>query len=724
MGGSYYDKKGCVIMTSKMLAFVAVVASAVASMMSFADDMRVRYALTFQDTECIAQFVPGNSYCTEGGNGYIYKDIDENVGGVDVPAFSNVVAKATEEMLPYAEIYRKTFYGKVGTGNGVRIALMNLNSDVKYKLRLHTIEFYSAGVNKRTFALYVNGDFHKASDSNDYFDVYRDVKGRHIPYYYDVTNCCAAADGTMSLFLSNVVDKLVICGIELFEPTNAPCYKPNLQVKGYQEFACIIPESQCHRSSTVLYDIEYRDGGEESEVKTLSSVWGGFVYDTTPAEDGVVREYRVRIAQEGNENWSDWVSAGDRSVSALTDSEGQTLLPLPAAEYENMGVVSVFHKNASDSDASAGDEESVTDTVTKNVLNWTQADVPESCTGEGAPARILTSGKIWFPYMTDGCKIVVKGSGLVNLWMDDGWMKASLVNGGVVTNEFMYFKYKGDVKGGAVETNQYFGVARVYDFYVEQLQGEGSDIATSIEFIDNDGNAIPVKLFSSDFTADISPWKFHQLHKRNDHYKADVYAVPLDEDKTSFRIYGCGYDTWGGKDGGSLMYQRLKGSFEITMRIKSRSDVYDTSCRLGFSMRGGLGTSSADKFLIVACCHPGASNSRPMVFWDKNLSDGMSIGTNFAGEWNKPPFPVWLKLVNTTGVDENKNRVFNFEYYMSSDGESWDRISTGSVPRSESVYVGPIMVNSTRLGAMSTWMEIDNLELIDNSVLPMMIIIR
>ncbi len=709
-------------MTSKMLAFMAVVASAVTSMMSFADDMRVRYALTFGDNPpAVAQFIPGMSYVTEKhSKGYVYADATK---------IANLTKNATEEMLPYLDVYKTVYYGKEGQGNGFRIELQNLDSNVKYKLRLHTVEFYYKYAGARTFRVYVN-DAEMHAPKGGVFDCYA---GLDVPHYYDITNCYANADGEMNVFLANAKDKLTICGIELFEPTNAPCYKPNLQVKGYQEFACIIPESQYHRSSTVLYDIEYRDGGEGAEVETLSRVWGGFVYDTTPVNGGVTREYRVRIAQEGNENWSDWVSAGDRSVSALTDSEGQTLLPIPAAQYENTGIVSVFHKNASNYDASAMNEESVTDTVTKNVLNWTQADVPESCAGEGAPVRILTSGKIWFPYMTEGCKIVVKGSGLVNLWMDDGWMKIGTISsGGTVTNEFKYTKKSGNLTGSPIQTNECAGVAGMYDFYVEQLQSAGSDIATSIEFIDNDGNAIPVLLYPSDFTADISPWKYHQLHHLENptQTQAESYVVPLNEERTAFRIFGSGNSTWGSTDGGSLMYQRLKGPFEITMRINSISDVYDKDLRFGFGVRGGLGTGRSDKFLVLAGYNP-RQGIRPMVFVDEDLSNGIGILAPFQfGEGTYKNYPVWLKLVNTTGVDENGNRVFNLEFFMSSDGETWTSYTKNAtydkltVPRSDSVYVGPIVVSSQNLGTITPWMEIDNLELIDNSVLPMMIIIR
>ncbi len=705
-----------------MLSLALTVLSAAVSMLSAEDFMRVRYALSFNDSRYIAQFVPGNSYLKEYGTSYMYSDA----------AFATVINNARHEMLPYAKVYQNTYYGNIVdgvAGHGIKVELPNLNSGIAYKLRLHTVEFYYNWDPGRNFRVHINDTLMEAPRDGT-FNCWRDA-GFHVPHYYDIPNCYANDEGVMNIFLENINDKLVICGLELYEPTNAPCYKPGLQVKGYQEFACIIPETTYHRSSTVLYDIEYRDGGEGSQVKTLSRVWGGFVYDTTPADEGAYREYRVRMSQGNNDLWSDWVSAGGRTLSALTDDEGKTLLPVPAEQYEKTGVVSVFHKNASDDDATAADEEAVEGTLTKDVLSWTQADVPESCTGDGTPVRILTSGKIFFPYMADGCKIVVKGNGLVNLWLDEGWMKTSLINGGVVTNEFKYLKYSGNMTGSKNShardrsyTNQCYGVGGVHDFYVEQLQKPGEDISTSVEFIDDEGKPIPMSLYASDFTADISPWKYHQLHARQWQYRADTYALPLDEERTSFRIYGSGDNTWGGVDGGSLLYQCLKGPFEMKMRIKSISDVYDMNCRFGFSMRGGLGNQAEDKFLILAG-YNSRSGISPRLFWDADLSDGMNITSPFGSDGKYKKYPVWLKLVNTAGVNEKNERVFNFEFYFSEDGENWGSpFAKGSVPRSKNVYTGPIVVASSLLGTSTPWMEIDNLELIDTSVMPVLIIIR
>ncbi len=695
-----------------MLAFSILLVGLSASA---TEGLRTRYALTFGgDTAPIAQFVLGDSYLSvAGGSLYWYNESEA----------AKKFSKVPDDIAPYVDIYRKMRYGqdKTVAGGGLKLTLNSLAPNTEHKLRLHSIEFWNGDVGKRTFAVYVN-DTRMDAPADGVFDLVRDA-GKHVPHYYDIPNVYSTADGKMSIFLSNVVDKLVLCGLELFEPTNAPCYKPTPTVKGFTEFAYLNLETKDHRGATGLYyDIQCRDGGDEAEVKTFATrVCGNVVYDTTPAT-GVTRAYRVRMSQEGNELWSDWISAA-RTTSALTDGAGRQLLPVPAEEYERTGVVSVFHRNASDADTDATNEVAVTETVTKNELVWTQTDVPASCTGDQAPARILTSGKIFFPYMVKDCRIAVRGTGMVNLWLDNGWMKTTLLNGGVVTNTFAYAKITGNLTGKS-HTNTCVGEVGLHDFYVEQLQAADTDIATSVAFIDDEGQEIPVRLYPSDFTADISPWKYHQLHARQWQYQADAYVVPLDEARTSFRIYGSGNSTWGTTDGGSVLYQSLKGGFEIQMRINSIGDIYDKDCRYGFALRGGLGTAAADKFLVVAGYNP-RGGIRPMVFADADLSNDMDIGAPLSGkEGQYTKYPIWLKLVATTGADADGKRVLNYDYLMSSDGETWTSYYKGSVPRAADTLVGPIIVASKLLGTITPWIDIDNLELTDNAVAPLILIIR
>lgn len=693
---------------------------AVLAMMAFAcagafavEGMRTRYALSINGTAvAVAQFVPGDSYLVagiHGGSNIWYDDSEEN------KRFKQPIS---EEVAPYINLYRRYRYGQEKTvaDGGLQVRLPNLSSEVSYMVRIHTIEFWNSSAGKRGFSVYVNGE---SMNDGAVYDVCRDL-GKSVPGFYDFEGCTAAADGTMNVFLKNYMDKLVVCGIEVFEPTNAPAYRPAPQIKGFEEFAYIDLNTAGHMARDVFYDVQYRDGGAGGEVKFFATgVRGSAMYDTTPAAVAANREYRVRIAGAGEDLWSDWISAG-RTTSAVSDAEGQKLLPVAAAEWTQTGAVSVFHKNASDTDASATNEAAVAETVLKDSLAWTQVDVPQSCAG--APVRVLTAGRLFFPYAVENCRVVVRGAGLVNLWLDGGRMKTSLLNGGAVTNAFVYSKVVGNLSV-ETKTNECRSAAGMMDFYVEQLQPAEVDLATGIEFLDGSGNAIPVRVSPSVVTAETSPWKYHQLHLRGHHYQADAYALPLDEVRTAFRMYGSGNSTWGATDGGSFLYQTVKGPFELKMRINSIGELYDADCRFGIGMRGGLGTTAADKFLVVAGYNP-RSGVRPMVFWDEDLSNGMNISAPFVGSYGAYGYPVWLRLVNSPGVDGEGRKFFNFEFSFSRDGENWDRFASTNVLRSSSVCVGPIVVASSKLGVHTPWMDIDNLELINNEKRPLVLIIR
>ncbi len=836
-----------------IFSLTAMVASS-----AFAEgEMRVKYALAFGDHEGpVERFVPGHAFLP---SNFVMR------ANFAVKNLQNVPA----EFSSCSNLFSKFAYPAVYSANGINVqgmvsvVLDKLRNDVIYTLRVVCFEPYHAFTsgNQRVFSISVNGEVKK-----DNCDAYTDSGGLYTPVCYELA-CTADEDGVITINIENVINKFALVGLELLEPAGNPHDPPNLIVNGFKEFVHLVPEM---RSNAFRYDIQYRDGEEGTDVKTFASgVDISALYDIAPAVDGVTRYYRARVAEEGNNVWSEWIAA-DRTVSAtrilrmnsygsenfaeiegwedqdvycypqvnrdawkgknsaqdidvsfvtnpapqdiyktggyienngargylfprmnplcayrlrihlaetyakcdigfrmfqlasngfivedwnhpqideygtidikkycnescfvagvlerdittlpdgsinvgifkLKDNpivRGIELIPTGVDYFSRAGFNTVFHRNASDEDASAENEEAVEGVLNKTELTWRSSDIPAACTGDGAPARILSSGRVLISRDVDGGALTVTGTGIVNFYMDGNAIRAHL---------------NADGTGGSTT---FSAKAGVYDFYVEQLQKSGTDFSSEIKITDREGNEIPVAMYQSALTPEVAPWKFHRLHGyNNSETKSPSYPLPLNEERTSFRVYGSGNDTYTSTDTGSILYQKAPRQFQITMRTFGVGGGYVEGTRFGFGFRGGLGRAASDKFMSVIGFRVYDAQTRYIAYYDFDLSNGASHEYPASmpyvdGDVSKN---LWMRLTKINGAAGKS--VVTMEY--STDGATWIREYTFTdVPRTEFNYVGPMVVAHNKAETSLPWMDVDNLEIVDLTPKGMIIIVR
>lgn len=197
---------------------------------------------------------------------------------------------------------------------GLLFSFSNLVANATYDLRVWTLEPYD-GVAKsanpdtyRQFSIKTNGAIAVASVSP--FALAGHVLYCPVPVDFKGT---ADADGKLVVQFNNVSDQGVVSALEVFAPAGAELTAPDVRVASTPDAVYLTVDA---RSAVGRCEVQYRDT-DAAEPATLFSGVNGVVADIS-IPDGVTRQYRVRIIEDGrNGPWSDWVAAAreGRSLS-------------------------------------------------------------------------------------------------------------------------------------------------------------------------------------------------------------------------------------------------------------------------------------------------------------------------------------------------------------------------------------------------------------------------
>ncbi len=404
------------------------------------------------------------------------------------------------------------------------------------------------------------------------------------------------------------------------------------------------------------------------------------------------------ILDLGVYNYKDWAQIA-----------GIELIPLGEVVPQSASVKSIVRSRASDDDVHTTNEYEVA-TLDKNALSWTSAELPETCTGDNAPVRILTTGNLFLPKVTANMKLVIEGTDRVFFWMDEAKyaVSNSVVNGVRV-----------------VTTNDFTFAAGIHPFYVEVLQ-VGTEVDATVKII-GDAGEVAYSFVPCEYDASIAPWRLQRLHGLGGRYNnlSPSYVIPLNAEKSAYRLYGSGYDAWATSEGGSFMYNVATGQFQVVMRVLGYGGTYVSNTRLGLSMRGDLTHTKSARFSVVGGFHP-RNYLAPAVYGCGEFTNQFDYDHPDNTAWLNPTtsdyyaLPLWLRMTRENG--ENGKYRFKMEY--SRDGENWDlKVSTNMV-RTKTAYVGPMVVAHDGSKDKLTWMEFDNLEIIDLNQYGSVIIFR
>lgn len=135
----------------------------------------------------------------------------------------------------------------------------------------------------------------------------------------------------------------------------------------------------------------------------------------------------------------------------------------------------------------------------------------------------------------------------------------------------------------------------------------------------------------------------------------------------TYTIKAAGFDIWDTADQFHYVYQPVTGNVDVVARVASITRAHDWS-KAGVMIRESLSASSRHALTVTSVAKGYAFQRRPETGAYTEHSSG---GTGTA--------PGWVRLVRTGDL---------FESYRSSNGSTWTRIGSDTIPMGDTVYVG------------------------------------
>jgi regulation of enolase protein 1 (concanavalin A-like superfamily) len=166
---------------------------------------------------------------------------------------------------------------------------------------------------------------------------------------------------------------------------------------------------------------------------------------------------------------------------------------------------------------------------------------------------------------------------------------------------------------------------------------------------------------------------------------ADIGSPTLSGSTTSsssgFTIDAAGADIWGTSDQFHFLYQQVSGDVEVIARVDSVTAAHVWS-KAGVMIRASLNGNSAHGYAL-------ASAAKGVHFHRRSQTGATTAHTS--GSSSARP-PVWVRAVRTGS---------QVTTYRSSNGTSWTRIGSSSIPLGSSAYVG-VAVTSHNANSRTT----------------------
>jgi regulation of enolase protein 1 (concanavalin A-like superfamily) len=163
---------------------------------------------------------------------------------------------------------------------------------------------------------------------------------------------------------------------------------------------------------------------------------------------------------------------------------------------------------------------------------------------------------------------------------------------------------------------------------------------------------------------------------------SDVGSVPSPGSASykngTFTVTGSGADIWGSADAFHYAMTSLNGDGTIVARVATVQTV-DPWTKAGVMIRETQNAGSAHAFMLV-------SAGKGAAFQRRDVTDGTSVNT--AGSASTAPH--WVRLTRSGNT---------FTAYESSDGTSWTRVGTDTIPMAQMVYVGLAVTSHNTLAS-------------------------
>lgn len=154
-----------------------------------------------------------------------------------------------------------------------------------------------------------------------------------------------------------------------------------------------------------------------------------------------------------------------------------------------------------------------------------------------------------------------------------------------------------------------------------------------------------------------------------------------------YTIKGGGYDIWDTADKFHFVYQPVSGDTEIVARVASMT-YSDRWAKAGVMIRESLTAQSRHAMMVTT---PGKGHA----FQRRPETGGYSVHTSGGGG----TAPVWVRLKRSGDL---------FEAYRSSNGSSWTRVGSDTIPMAETVYVG--LAVTSHNANVATTVKVDSLK--------------
>jgi regulation of enolase protein 1 (concanavalin A-like superfamily) len=150
----------------------------------------------------------------------------------------------------------------------------------------------------------------------------------------------------------------------------------------------------------------------------------------------------------------------------------------------------------------------------------------------------------------------------------------------------------------------------------------------------------------------------------------------------TYTVKAGGADIWDSADQFHYVYQRVTGNVEVIARVASISYANAWS-KGGVMVRESLAANARHASMLVP-----ASSSKGYAFQRRPSTGGWSEHTG----GGSGTAPGWVRVVRSGDL---------FESYRSTDGRSWTKVGSDSIPMADDVYVG-IAVTSHNTTATTT----------------------